>query len=105
MADVEINWFGEKVETEVLKAAIRGLKKCGEAILGEAKKQAPVDIGTLERSGTVNEISEGVEISFNTPYALKQHEIHKSKAKYLERPFNQHKVKAQGFVNRELNKL
>lgn len=106
-AEIKIEWFGDKVEAKVIDAAMLGLKKGAEAILGEAKKQVPVDTGTLMRSGTVeeNEGEKSFTISFNTPYAMRQHEHHSSKSKYLERPFLENKPKLQGLVDRELKKL
>jgi hypothetical protein len=56
----------------------------------------------LVRSGTVQKRGTEVEISFNTPYALRQHEEHKSKSKYLERPFNELSQKAEYYVENEI---
>ena len=116
------------------EAALKALRTGAEAILTEAIDEAPVDTGTLRRSGTVTvgnlpknpgqiyqdarPVKEGgqekehkdafpepvgkekaVYISFNTPYARRQHEElgynHPlgGKAKYLEDPFNRNKDK------------
>jgi hypothetical protein len=109
------------------EAALKALRTGAEAILTEAIDEAPVDTGTLRRSGTVtvgskadggqvyaaaeagtemkdafpNEIGKekAVYISFNTPYARRQHEEldynhpRGGKAKYLEDPFNRLKKK------------
>jgi hypothetical protein len=105
--EIDIKWNTEEFENKAFEAGMTGLKKISEVILGEAKKIVPLDTGTLMRSGTVEAKPEDKSVitSFNTPYALKQHEAHKSKSKYLERPFLELKDKAQDFVNRELNKL
>ncbi len=111
------------------QAGIKALRTGAEAILTEAIDEAPVDTGTLRRSGTVTVGSlpknptqiyveslppekggsgmehkdafpdpvgkeKAVYISFNTPYAWRQHEElgyehpRGGKAKYLEDPFN-----------------
>jgi len=104
------------------EAGLKALRTGAEAILTEAIDQAPIDTGTLRRSGTVtvgglpdgaqvfeaaeagNEMKDAfpdpvgkekaVYISFNTPYARRQHEElgyehpRGGKAKYLEDPFN-----------------
>jgi hypothetical protein len=109
------------------EAALKALRTGAEAILTEAIDEAPIDTGTLRRSGTVTvgklpdsariyEAAEsGIEmkdafpdpvgkekavyISFNTPYARRQHEEldynhpRGGKAKYLEDPFNRLKKK------------
>jgi len=97
---IEINWKDSGlIESELKKAGLKGLKKLGQKMLGEAQKQVPVDTGTLMRSGAVSQdAKEGtITISFNTPYARKQHECHSNKAKYLERPFNEMKSQAQKY--------
>ena len=107
------------------KAGLKALRTGAEAILTNAIDEAPVDTGTLRRSGTVTVGSKAdggqvyaaaeagtemkdafpgetgkekaVYISFNTPYARRQHEElgyqhpRGGKAKYLEDPFNRNK--------------
>lgn len=116
------------------EAALKALRTGAEGILTEAINAAPVDTGTLRRSGTVTVGSlphnptqiyqeslppekggpglehkdsfpdpigdeKAVYISFNTPYARRQHEElgynhpKGGKAKYLEDPFNKNKKK------------
>jgi len=116
------------------EAGLKALRTGAEAILTEAIDEAPVETGTLRRSGTVTvgalpenpgqiyqdslppkEGGSGKEhkkafpepvgkekavyISFNTPYARRQHEElgynHPlgGKAKYLEDSFNRNKDK------------
>lgn len=94
----------ELAQNVVEKAALKGLVKLGENILGEAKEQCPYLSGTLRNSGVVekNTKDKTVTISFNTPYALRQHEEHKEKSKYLERPFNERAKNAQYYVEKEI---
>ena len=120
------------------KAGLKALRTGAEAILTEAIEETPVDTGTLRRSGTVTvgklpdgarvyEAAEAgtehkdafkeelgkekaVYISFNTPYARRQHEEldyqHSvgGKAKYLEDPFNRNKQKVLKLADKHIKK-
>ena len=120
------------------EAGLKALRTGAEAILTEAIDEAPVDTGTLRRSGTVTvgglpdgaqvyaaaesgsdmkdafSGPEGKEkavyISFNTPYARRQHEElgynHPlgGKAKYLEDPFNRNKDKVLKYAAKQVKK-
>jgi hypothetical protein len=98
----ELKWHGDEAEKLILEVAMEALRTGAEAILTEAIDKAPVDTGTLRRSGTVtvgklpdsariyeaaesgNEMKDAfpdpigeekaVYISFNTPYARRMHE-------------------------------
>lgn len=101
----ELKWYGKEVEALVKKAALSGLHDGAEAILTEAIDETPLLSGTLHRSGTVTDVptEDAVYISFNTPYAVRQHEDltlrHKDgKAKYLEDPYKRNKEKVINLV-------
>lgn len=72
--------------------AARGLHLATEHVLGVARTRVPIEEGTLERSGTasVDEDTLTGAVSFDTPYAVRQHEDMDLKhdagrqAKYLE---------------------
>ena len=140
------NWWKTKEAVIVAKTAgLKALRTGAEKILTEAIDEAPVDTGTLRRSGTVTvgglppdseaiyqaskRKKEGgqrkshkkaflepvgtenaVYISFNTPYARRQHEEldydhpRGGKAKYLEDPFNRNKDKVIKYVNKKIRK-
>ena len=61
-----------------------------EHVLSEANKQVPHDEGTLERSGRASNDGRRGAVSYDTPYAVRQHEdmsLHhhgKGQAKWLE---------------------
>lgn len=100
------------LEEEIIKAALKGTKKLGENILGESQKLVPVDSGTLKESGVVSldKSAQVVTISYNTPYARKQHEDNTlnhpngGQAKYLEQPFNERASKLESFVGDSIHK-
>ena len=98
----ELKWHGDEAEKLILEVVMKALRTGAEAILTEAIDAAPVDTGTLRRSGTVtvgklpdsaiiyeaaksgNKMKDAfpdpigetkaVYISFNTPYARRMHE-------------------------------
>jgi hypothetical protein len=82
--------------TEVKAAGARGLELGAEHILQVAQLVVPLEEGTLSRSGvaSVDEDSLKAAVSFDTVYAVNQHESLDFKhaqgrtAKYLEGPLN-----------------
>lgn len=102
--EIDVKWFGKAASDKVIACAMKGLKKGGEVVGGNAMNKCPVLSGTLKRSICVteggapnlNEINEiakpksnrkkpivleelqgdevAVYVSANTPYAHKQHE-------------------------------
>jgi hypothetical protein len=120
------------------EAGLKALRTGAEVILTEAIDETPIDTGTLRRSGTVTvgALPDGVQvyeaaesgtemkdafpgpegkekavyISFNTPYARRQHEElgynHPlgGKAKYLEDPFNRNKKKVLKYADEQIRK-
>jgi hypothetical protein len=93
----ELTWNGDEVLAVLDEALMRGLQVGGEHILTESRKVAPLDEGTLERSGTVTPDPDKLQviISYDTPYAVRQHEeldwrhAPGRTAKYLERPLTE----------------
>ncbi|MQT03860.1 hypothetical protein FF041_27930 [Streptomyces jumonjinensis] len=76
------------------RLASQGLQRALEHTLGEARKLVPLEEGTLERSGRAEVDGLNGVISFDTPYAVRQHEeltwkhLPGRQAKYLEQPMN-----------------
>lgn len=90
-----MRWQGHRLWTaRGRSAASDGLRRALEHTLGESKKRVPLDEGTLERSGTVNVAGLEGAISYDTVYAVRQHEeltwrhLPGRTAKYLEIPMN-----------------
>ncbi|MBP0456250.1 minor capsid protein [Streptomyces montanisoli] len=57
-------------------AEVRGLRLAAEHVLQVSNERVPIEEGTLERSGvaTVDEASLTAAVSYETPYAVRQHE-------------------------------
>lgn len=105
-----LNIAGVKKVAE--EATRRGLALAGEHILGESRKLVPHEEGTLERSGAVvvhpDELA--VTVSYDTPYAVRQHEDLSLKhddgrqAKYLEDPLNTESVTALDIIGAQVRR-
>ncbi|MEU4225805.1 hypothetical protein AB0F17_16045 [Nonomuraea sp. NPDC026600] len=82
------------IKTAERNGAVQGLKKGTEHLLQKSRELVPHEEGTLERSGTasVDEATLQGAVSFDTPYAVRQHEEitwqhdEGRSAKYLEGP-------------------
>lgn len=60
---------------DILKAGRQGLLVAGEHVLGVSNAQVPLEEGDLARSGGVSQDGDGrTAISYDTPYAVRQHE-------------------------------
>ncbi|WP_221510156.1 minor capsid protein [Streptomyces sp. 3211] len=92
--------------------AIRGLRLAAEHILAESRKRVPIEEATLERSGTatVDEADLKAAISYDTPYAVRQHEELTYRhdagrtAKYLEGPMTTEAAKAAEIIAAQLRR-
>lgn len=64
-----------KVKGLMRDAAVKALHEGGELILDDSNQIAPIDEGTLINSGkvSVDESNLTVVVSYDTPYAVKQH--------------------------------
>lgn len=90
-----VRWQGHRLwTTRGRRAASDGLRRALEHTLSESKKIVPLDEGTLERSGRVDVDGLNGAISYDTIYAVRQHEeltwrhLPGRQAKYLEQPMN-----------------
>lgn len=96
-----MSWQGRRLWTDRgRRAASRGLRLALEHILAESKKIVPLEEGTLERSGRVDVDGLDGAISFDTVYAVRQHEeltwkhLPGRQAKYLEVPMMRERDRA-----------
>ena len=79
-----------KVVDATSSGASKGVRNAVEFLLTEANKNVPHDEGTLERSGQATVSGTRGAVSYDTPYAVRQHEdmsLHhdgKGRSKWLE---------------------
>lgn len=81
----------DAVAAKILKGARRGVALAAEVVLDESNRRVPHEEGTLEGSGTVTVDGVRATVSYDTPYAVRQHEDQDMRhdegreAKYLEK--------------------
>jgi hypothetical protein len=89
-----LNWEGRRLSSQEQHLVGEGLDVALEHLLGKAKEVVPLEEGTLERSGKASREGLLGAVSFDTPYAVRQHEemdyrhLPGRTAKYLEGPMN-----------------
>jgi hypothetical protein len=111
---VTSKWYGDKAKRAATSGEVRGLALWGTAVLSAAKEIVPVgDTGQLSNSGAVSEVDKSarmVAVSFDTPYAVRQHEEmgyrHAAgrRAKYLETAMNVEREHGLEILAREIKK-
>lgn len=106
-----MSWEGRRLWTKSGKRkAARGVRQGLETVLAASNAIVPLDEGPLQRSGKVDVDEERLEgtVSYDTPYAVIQHENLDYKhapgrqAKYLETALNQNRNAVRDAVAREL---
>lgn len=103
-------WHGNKAKATIAGARGKGLRLGAEHLLGASRRVVPIDEATLERSGTatVDEAQGKAAVSYDTVYAVRQHEDldneHDAgrRAKYLEGPMHEESETIRGIVAAEI---
>lgn len=112
MAQVRIEWHGDKIKGAAREGGVKGLRMAAEHLLTESRKLVPIEEATLERSGTAS-VDEGqmkAAVAYDTPYAVRQHEElgyrHDKgrQAKYLEQPANAERDKMLAIIAQALKR-
>ncbi|MFE7853749.1 hypothetical protein [Streptomyces sp. NPDC057403] len=97
MSRARVQWNGDAALAAIRAGAVRGVRLGAEHLLEVSRQRVPIEEGTLERSGVVS-VDEGsvtAAVSYDTPYAVRQHEELNYRhdggrtAKYLERPLHE----------------
>ncbi|MEU8721511.1 hypothetical protein [Streptomyces antimycoticus] len=109
---MRLRWNGAAVLRGTRAGAIRGLRIGAEHVLTESRKRVPIEEATLERSGvaTVDESSLTAAVSYDTPYAVRQHEELNYRhdagrtAKYLEGPLTEQAATVAAIIAAELRR-
>lgn len=89
-------WHGDLADAKLLGQAPRALRQAAEHLLEESNRIVPLEEGTLQGSGEVDSDDRKATVSYNTPYARRQHEeldwrhAGGRQAKYLEDTFITH---------------
>jgi hypothetical protein len=81
-----LEWFGDAVRTKIQHKIQVGLMKWAQEVMEKSKSECPVLTGQLRDSARVDETKDGVVLSYNTDYAVKQHETNPTHPKFLENP-------------------
>jgi hypothetical protein len=95
-ATFRLTFHETAVERSIRQGAARGLLLSAEHVLGQSNEVVPLDEAELQRSGvaSVDEASLTAAVSYDTPYAVVQHERLDFRhapgrtAKYLENSLN-----------------
>lgn len=104
-------WKSKQISAKVHDAALQGLVGGGNVILKESNQRAPLEEGALVESGKVIVHGQQVTISYDTPYAIKQHEdlrLHHPngrRAKFLESALKENTNTVQQYVADEIGKV
>jgi len=90
--NVKVTWKGKTLSAAATVAGKRQIHAEAEGILTRTIPRTPIDKGPLRASGHVTDVTNGSEISFSTPYAVRQHEdtsLHHTdgESKFLEKEF------------------
>jgi hypothetical protein len=104
---IKTEWFGDKIEAQIVLANVAVVKEATEYILGETNNVAPLDEGHLIRSGDTDIEVIGNHVNgsvfYDTPYARRLHEHPEynfqngRKGKYLEGTLKANKEKLLAF--------
>lgn len=97
MVGVEVNAKGviAKINSMLYKTdevVLQALEEVANEVLRLTQFEVPHDEGTLQNSGTVERITDGVVLGYHTPYAARLHEHPEyrfqkgRKGKYIEDP-------------------
>ncbi len=102
--------FEDQLPARARTGAERGVGMALEYLLAEARTQVPIEEGTLERSGATQQDGLRGTVSFDTPYAVIQHEDMSLRhdagrsAKYLERPMAQEGPQAMRIIAAQIQR-
>ncbi|GAB3437482.1 hypothetical protein [Actinophytocola sediminis] len=107
-----LRWYGHEADTRMRAGAVRGLRKAAEHVLGESRREVPLEEATLERSGVASVDAESLTaaVAYDTPYAVRQHEEldyqhdEGRKAKYLEDPLERESDTVGQIVQSEIRR-
>ena len=111
---MSLTWKGrlrlDQLTPAMRRGAEAGLDLALEHVLGESRRLVPIEEATLERSGSTSQDGLRGAVSYDTPYAVRQHEDMTLRhdagrtAKYLEGPLTGERDVVAALVAREIRK-
>ena len=107
-----LRFDGTTAARQMREGAVRGLQLATEHVLQLSNEVVPLDESELQRSGTasVDEASLTGVISYDTPYAVRQHEELRWRhapgrtAKYLENSLNAARTEVAAIIAAEMRR-
>ena len=105
----ELDWRGQQVANSIERAAVNAARAGAHLLRDEAVQRTPIETGTLHNSARASVEGNEAMVSFNTPYAARQHEEvgweHKEgQAKYLESALLDNQTRISELIAREIGK-
>lgn len=103
-----LTWNADKSAKQIDTAARDALRDGGEVILDESNQIAPIDEGALINSGKVAVSDDSVVVSYDTPYAVRQHEdvtmqhTNGRQAKFLETAYKANQKRVIEYVAKKI---
>lgn len=111
-ASFRLRFDGTAATRQMRDGAARGLLLAAEHVLQQSQEIVPLDESPLMQSGTasVDEASLTAAVSYDTPYAVRQHEALDFRhapgrtAKYLERPLNASRAEVKAVIAAQMRR-
>jgi len=105
----ELDWRGQQVANSIERAAVNAARAGAHLLRDEAVQRTPIETGTLRNSARASVEGNEAMVSYNTPYAARQHEEvgwqHKEgQAKYLESALLDNQAKISELIAKEIGK-
>ncbi|MCI2959549.1 hypothetical protein MN032_17835 [Agromyces atrinae] len=98
------------IAAEILAGIVRGENLAAERLLALSAERAPLDVGTLVGSGTVEvatDAEQGSQVVYDTPYAARLHEHPEYRfqqgrqGKYVEGPAVENRAELRAIIAKE----
>lgn len=107
-----LTFDGAPAARQIREGAARGLYLAAEHVLQQSQEVVPLDESPLMQSGTasVDEASLTAAVSYDTPYAVRQHEALDFRhapgrtAKYLEGPLNASRAEVAAIIAAQMRR-
>ncbi|MFB8763839.1 hypothetical protein [Nocardiopsis alba] len=105
MRSLTMSWRGDQVDRTVRRATSDGLQLAAEHVRGAAVQRTPLDTAALRNSAVASSdpVNLNAAVSYDTPYAVRQHEElsyrHRDgEAKFLERALSAERARVMAII-------